>query len=324
MSLRMFRYESKYITERLVNKSQSKLCREKLTNKANTCLEIQVSKAHKEAMKTSNSQLSRQNLHFIFINNNLLVRKKSDWNVGLSALPSIPDSLEIHMEERQSLVFSSDYGEHYLLDIHHIEFEDDDHELLTLRELLMTMPPNDFQYVAQAWQYALFLRTHRYCGRCGSEMRKVSWEMAMHCDKCGHRVYPRVSPCIIVAIHDNERILLAQGVRQKGAGFYSTLAGFVESAESLEQAVHREVHEEVGVRLKNIDYFGSQPWPFPHSLMVGYIAEYAGGDIVIDNKEIIDAQWFEIDNLPTIPPKVSIAGHLIEETLRRIKQAKAN
>jgi NAD+ diphosphatase len=275
-------------------------------------------------MNTSSAHSSTQHLHFIFINNALLVRKQTNWSEGLTRLPEIPDTLSGYREDRQSLIVSSDYGKHYVLDIHHIEFEDDDHELMTIRELLMSMSSADFQYVAQAWQYALFLRTHRYCGRCGSEMRKVNWEMAMHCDKCSHRVYPRVSPCIIVAIHDGKRILLAQGVRQKGAGFYSTLAGFVESAESLEQAVHREVHEEVGVSLKNIEYFDSQPWPFPHSIMVGYIAEYDAGDIKIDEKEIVDAQWFDIDNLPTVPPKFSIAGRLIEETLRRIKRASAN
>lgn len=275
-------------------------------------------------MNTSAAQSANKHLHFIFINNNLLVHKQTDWSGGLARLPALPDTLAEYHEERQSLVVSSDYGKHYVLDIHHVEFEDEAHELLSMRQLLMQMPSADFQHVAQAWQYALFLRTHRYCGRCGSEMRKVNWEMAMHCDKCTHRVYPRVSPCIIVSIHDGKRILLAQGVRQKGGGFYSTLAGFVESAESLEQAVHREVFEEVGVSLKTVEYFDSQPWPFPHSIMVGYIAQYDAGDIKIEEKEIEDAQWFDIDNLPLIPPKFSIAGRLIEETLRRIKQANVN
>ncbi len=99
---------------------------------------------------------------------------------------------------------------------------------------------------------------------------------------------------------------------------YSTLAGFVESGESLEEAVHREVFEEVGVRVKNLRYFNSQPWPFPHSLMVGFIAEYDGGDIRCQENEIDDAQWFDADNLPNIPPKISIAGQLIEETLSLI------
>lgn len=283
-----------------------------------------------------------ESLFFVFIDSRLLIKVDSqsvsnadaDTTLPVAALPDLmpnvnelPNSLSEYIEEKQSLAFSSEYGQHYLIDIHHLEFEEDEFQLVSLRALLLhhhqsefaAIGDNDFQYAAQAWQYALFLRTHRFCGRCANTLRKVSWEMAMHCDKCNHRVYPRVSPCVIVAIHDKKRILLAQGAQHQTSGFYSTLAGFVESAESLEQAVHREVFEEVGVRLKSLEYFGSQPWPFPHSLMVGYIAEYDSGEIVIDEKEIKDAQWFDIDNLPNIPPKISIAGKLIHETISRIK-----
>lgn len=241
-------------------------------------------------------------------------------NHRLTELLDIPNELLEYKQQQQSLVIDSNYGQHWLIDIHHIDFEHNNYTLKTLRELLASLHPEEFQYVAQAWQYALFLRTHRYCGRCGESMRKVTWEMAMHCDKCSHRVYPRVSPCVIVAIHNGKQILLAQGAKQKTNGYYSTLAGFVESAESLEQAVHREVMEEVGVKIKNLEYFKSQPWPFPHSLMMGYIAEYDGGEIKVDGREILDAQWFDIDKLPNVPPKLSIAGYLIEETLGRIKQ----
>jgi NAD+ diphosphatase len=266
-------------------------------------------------------------IYFVFINQKLLIRQLSQEqkldpqsNRSLSKLLDFPNELSEYKDQQQSLVMTSQYGQHWLVDIHHIDFDHENYTLCSLRELLASLNPAEFQHVAQAWQYALFLRTHRYCGRCGEGMRKVSWEMAMHCDKCSHRVYPRVSPCIIVAIHNGKQILLAQGARQLSSGFYSTLAGFVESAETLEQAVHREVMEEVGVKLKSLDYFSSQPWPFPHSLMMGYIAEYDSGEIKVDGKEILDAQWFDIDNLPIIPPKLSIAGHLIEETLRRIKQ----
>jgi len=149
----------------------------------------------------------------------------------------------------------------------------------------------------------------------------VSWEMAMHCHTCQHRSYPRVSPCIIVAIRHQNKILLAQGPQHLKSGFFSTLAGFVESGETLEEAVHREVFEEVGVKIKNVEYFNSQPWPFPHSLMVGYLAEFESGDIVVDGKEILKADWFDIDNLPIVPPKFSIAGRLIEETQKRISDS---
>ena len=204
----------------------------------------------------------------------------------------------------------------YLLDFNH-ESIDAITDSISLRGVLMHCETTTFQMVARGWQYAFFLRTHKYCGQCGSEMHRVSWEMATHCHNCQHRCYPRVSPCIIVAIYRDDHILLAMGTRHKDTGMYSTLAGFVESAESLEQAVHREVLEEVGVTIKTLEYFGSQPWPFPHSLMAGYIAEYAGGNIVIDNDEICDANWYHVNDLPKIPPTESIAGQLIQEVVRR-------
>lgn len=191
-------------------------------------------------------------------------------------------------------------------------------ERISLRQLLFSAQDIAFSVIGRAWQYIHFLRTHQYCGQCGAKTERVDWEMAVHCHRCQHRSYPRVSPCVIVSIHNNEKILLAKGVRHKEANMYSTLAGFVESGESLEEAVHREIFEEVGVKVKNLQYFNSQPWPFPHSLMVGFIAEYAGGEIRCQENEIDDAQWFDIDALPNIPPRLSIAGQLIEKTVSLI------
>ncbi|MEQ3638262.1 MAG: NAD(+) diphosphatase [Alteromonas sp.] len=206
----------------------------------------------------------------------------------------------------------------YVVDVGSEHIESPGWERVSLRQLLFTQQNIAFSVLGRAWQYIHFLRTHRFCGQCGAEMERVNWEMAMQCHRCKHRTYPRVSPCIIVAIHDKEKLLLAKGIRHKEANMYSTLAGFVESGESLEEAVHREVFEEVGVKVKNLRYFNSQPWPFPHSLMVGFIAEYDGGDIVCQENEIDDAQWFDVDALPNIPPNVSIAGQLIAETLSLI------
>ncbi|AUC89855.1 MAG: NAD(+) diphosphatase [Alteromonas sp.] len=207
----------------------------------------------------------------------------------------------------------------YVVDLGSEFFEDPGWERVPLRQLLFTQQNIAFSVLGRAWQYIHFMRTHKFCGQCGAEMERVNWEMAMQCHRCKHRAYPRVSPCIIVAIHNGEKILLAKGVRHKEANMYSTLAGFVESGESLEEAAHREIFEEVGVRLKNLRYFNSQPWPFPHSLMVGFIAEYDGGEIRCQKNEIDDAQWFDVDALPKIPPSVSIAGQLIAETVSLIK-----
>lgn len=205
----------------------------------------------------------------------------------------------------------------FILDLQAEYIEQDDYEWVSLRELLMTSTQETFGVIARAWQYVHFLRTHRYCGQCGSPTERVDWEMAVQCHQCHHRCYPRVSPCVIVAIYEGSKLLLAKGVRHKDTNMYSTLAGFVESGESLEQAVHREVFEEVGVKVKDIEYFGSQPWPFPHSLMVGYIARYDSGEINVQEDEILDAQWFDINDLPKIPPKLSIAGQLIDAVVKR-------
>tara|TARA_B100000315_G_scaffold190540_1_gene180609 strand:+ start:8330 stop:9169 length:840 start_codon:yes stop_codon:yes gene_type:complete len=154
-------------------------------------------------------------------------------------------------------------------------------------------------------------KAHQYCGSCGYRTRDKSDERAKICPQCGLINFPRLSPAIIVAILKENKILLARNKRFK-IPFYSVLAGFVEPGETLEECVEREVLEEVGIIVKNIRYFGSQSWLFPDSLMVGFVAEYAKGDITVDRSEIADAAWFSKDNLPLIPPKISIARQLID------------
>ena len=163
----------------------------------------------------------------------------------------------------------------------------------------------------RANQLVNWSQTHRYCGRCGKPTENKTDERAIICPKCGLVNYPRLSPAVIVAVLKNDRILLGRNKRFK-LPFYSVLAGFVEPGESLEECVKREIREEVGITVKNIRYFGSQPWPFPDSLMLAFIADYAAGEIRLDGSEIIDAAWFARDNLPQIPPKISIARQLID------------
>jgi NAD+ diphosphatase len=136
-------------------------------------------------------------------------------------------------------------------------------------------------------------------------------ERAKKCPNCGLLHFPRLAPAIIVAIERGDRLLMARS-RRFTTGMYSVLAGFVEPGESLEETVAREVKEEVGISLKDIKYFGSQPWPFPHSLMIGFTATYASGEIVMDDSEIEDAGWFTVDSLPPLPGKISIARKLID------------
>jgi NAD+ diphosphatase len=154
-------------------------------------------------------------------------------------------------------------------------------------------------------------RNHRFCGRCGLPTEDKGDERAKRCPECGLVNYPRLSPAVIVAVLKNDRILLAHSQRFPGK-FYSVLAGFVEPGETLEACVKREIQEEVNIQVKRIRYFGSQPWPFPDSLMIAFTAEYAGGALDPDPAEIADADWFSADNLPPIPPKISIARQLID------------
>jgi NAD+ diphosphatase len=154
-------------------------------------------------------------------------------------------------------------------------------------------------------------REHQFCGKCGRKTEDSSIERAKICPSCGLINYPRVSPAIIIAVVKDNQLLLARNKRFKSK-FYSVLAGFVEPGETLEECARREIFEEVNIAVKNIRYFGSQPWPFPNSLMVAFTAEYAGGELREDQLEIIEADWFSADKLPNIPPRLSIARKLID------------
>lgn len=171
----------------------------------------------------------------------------------------------------------------------------------------------------RAVQVVEWARTHRFCGRCGEPTEAVDGERAMRCPRCGLLAFPRLSPAMITLVTRGEpgpdqEALLARGV-QWTRPMYSCLAGFVEPGESLEAAVLREVHEEVGVTVGSPSYFGSQPWPFPNSLMIGFRAEHVEGEIVCDPTEIADAGWYRRDEVPEIPPSISIARRLIDAWL---------
>lgn len=172
-----------------------------------------------------------------------------------------------------------------------------------------------FNMVGRALQVSLFYQTHQYCGQCGEKTYRIEEEIACQCEQCMHRSYPRISPCIIVAIRKKNEILLALHQRhyKNNDAIYTVLAGFAEAGETLENCLKREVYEEVGIKVKNIRYIRSQPWPFPHSLMMAYIAEYDSGDICIDKNEIYSAAWYHIDNLPVLPNKGTVARELIHQ-----------
>jgi NAD+ diphosphatase len=180
-----------------------------------------------------------------------------------------------------------------------------------LRRLFGLLPEEMFWMAGRAIQIVAWDRDHQFCGRCGTPTETIPTERAKRCPNCGLHCYPRLSPAIIVLIERDNKILLARSHRHPPDRF-SVLAGFVEPGETLEEATAREIFEEVGIRVKNIRYFGSQPWPFPNSLMIAFTCEYAGGDIVLEEAEMAEADWFSVDNLPRIPQSISISRALID------------
>ena len=190
-----------------------------------------------------------------------------------------------------------------------------------LRSLFLQLPDAQLALAGRSFQIAEWERSHRYCGRCGATMRDKAGERAKECPACGYVAYPRISPAMMVLVTRGADLLLARANRFPGA-MYSALAGFVEAGESIEDCIHREVREEVGIDVRDLRYFTSQAWPFPHSLMIAYTAEYAGGDMRPCDAEIADAQWFSIDALPQLPSPVSISRKLIDATVARLRQAR--
>lgn len=184
-----------------------------------------------------------------------------------------------------------------------------------LRQLYGRLDEPFFGLAGRASQLVAWDRTHQFCGQCGAATVASTTERVRHCPQCGLAHYPRLSPAIIIAVvrrqADGPRLLLARNHRFP-AGRYSVIAGFVEPGETLEECARREVQEEVGVQIREIRYFGSQPWPFPNSLMIGFTAEYAGGELTLGSNEIAHADWFAADALPDLPPKMSIARRLID------------
>ncbi len=180
-----------------------------------------------------------------------------------------------------------------------------------LRALYGKLDDSLFALAGRALQFVDWDRTHQFCGRCGTPTRHRAHERARECAACALIAYPRIAPAVMCLVRRGQALLLARSPHFP-PGMYSALAGFVEPGESLEQGLAREVLEETGIRIANPRYFASQPWPFPHSLMIAYVADHAGGEITPAPDEIEDAQWFALDALPKLPNRISIARRLID------------
>ena len=179
-----------------------------------------------------------------------------------------------------------------------------------LRSLFSVLPEPLFRVAGRALMIVDWARSHRFCGRCGTPNRTKEGERARECPACGELAYPRISPAIIVAVTRGDRLLLVR--HHRFAQRFTVVAGYVEPGETLEECVHREVREETGLEISEPRYFANQPWPFPHSLMVGFTAEHRSGEIRVEPSELIEGGWFSADALPVIPDKVTIARRLID------------
>ena len=203
----------------------------------------------------------------------------------------------------------------YSVDIsdHHFLFEEQGYLSLVeyeIRHLFSMLSPYDISVLGRANQLMHWIKSNKHCGYCGSIKTFSESEEALFC-KCNNTmIYPTISPCVLALIYKENKILLARNALFP-VGLFSALAGFIEVSETAEECVQREVFEEVSLKVKNVKYFGSQSWPFPSQLMLAYVCEYESGEINVDGKEIVEADWYDMDNLPNTPPNSTLSGTLI-------------
>ncbi|WP_411681594.1 NAD(+) diphosphatase [Clostridium thailandense] len=245
---------------------------------------------------------------FIFKNNELLIKIENN----LIFFPNESDinNLNINLINLDSFIIE-DKNEFVLCEINELTNLPNKFKFYNFRSLISLLDKFTFNLAAKALHLASWNKTYKYCNKCGTLLNEKDDERAKICPECGFIIYPRISPAIITAVIKDKKLLLAHNTNFID-NMYSVIAGFVEPGETFEDCVAREVFEETSIRVKNIKYFGSQPWPFPDSLMVAFICEYESGELKVDGLEISDADWYDINKLPFIPKGGSIARKLID------------
>ncbi|MCD6047097.1 MAG: pyrophosphatase [Gammaproteobacteria bacterium] len=228
-------------------------------------------------------------------NNILLIQRNGNWQ-----LPAEKDISSVNYNEH--FQFEGINNEQYIAGKLENFVDNKKQKLFELRQAHAYLGEMLFQLVGRSRQLLDWRINHKFCGRCGVHTEFYDQNRAKKCPACGLVDYPKISPCILVAITRGDEILLAQHVIQSRKGIYTILAGFVEPGEDLESCIRREVREEVGIEIKNVRYIASQAWPFPNLLMLGFMAEYDSGEISIDTNELIEAKWFNKKQLPSILP----------------------
>jgi NAD+ diphosphatase len=266
-----------------------------------------------------NKTPDKKGFWFIFNNNNMFYSQKQN-----HIIPQLVSPSDIGVATTAPIYFGTLDGidcwaAEAILDSQTADsYKKEDFDFKNLRELYSLLGEYLFSIASRALQLARWQNSTKYCSSCSAGLKDSETERAKVCTGCSKIFYPIIAPAVIVAVTKENKILLAHNNMYPDPRRYSILAGFVEPGESFEQTVAREVEEEVNIKVKNIKYFGSQSWPFPHSLMVGFTAEYESGEIKVDGIEIGAADWFGASELPNIPPHGSISRTLIDNFVNTI------
>ncbi len=248
---------------------------------------------------------------FVFCNSELLLEKTPDGHYTIPLQEAAPVNIAQPVGEIHNI---TPFGDIEVKAYNASDIQQDNrYELCGLRASYKKLPFDLYLKAGKCAEIIYWDTNTQYCGKCGGRM-KLHTDISKVCTKCGREVWPQLSTAIIVLIHRNDDVLLVHANNFKGH-YYGLVAGFVETGETLEQAVVREVSEETGLRIRNLHYFGSQPWPYPCGLMVGFHADYDSGELKLQRSELGDGGWFNKDNLPEIPEKLSIARKLIDDWL---------
>ena len=260
-----------------------------------------------KSILNDHEETSQEDICFVFYEGQLII-KSNDNEINI---PKREEIEELGLTINKEYCFGEfNIGKCYIVECEDIKRLPMNFQIISLYQLGQIVDEEIFLIAGRANHLLNWDNSHKYCSRCGSPNINKEDERAKVCTKCGTVTYPVICPAIIVAITRSDEILLAHNKNFED-NMYSIIAGFVDAGEDLESTVKREVLEEVGIKIKNIKYYGNQTWTFPNSLMIGFFAEYESGEIKVDGKEILDAAWFKKDNLPNLPKKMSIARKMI-------------
>lgn len=264
---------------------------------------------------------------FVFVGNSLLLSKDNEtdlYSVPLSEDSPVPMKNWTYIQELPDM--EGHMCRAFMLNVPPANIND--FVTVGLRESYTKLPLQFYLMAGKASELLFWNQNTQYCGYCGAPMKKHT-DISKRCTNCGKEIWPQVAPAIIVRIRkvavlndkgetvEPEKILLVHAKNFRRSEMYGLVAGFVETGETLEECVEREVMEEVHLKVKNIQYFGSQAWPYPCGIMIGFTADYDGGEIQLQEEELSHASWFAKDSLPQIPDKMSIARRLIDNWLEK-------